>query len=978
MIDQVRTLVGLLLITVSVRAAPSTLIADFRARLEAPSARVVAANAAQVVTESSWEITRQVWAAYDSITVDRIDLLSAMDTADTSVLRLRVIGQGRTFAGRVYELPREWTVTYRRADSGWRFADADFGGGAILVALQRGDLDADAIDATPLSAAIITRYARMTPLPRNLAAAAAVAGALAERAGDDTMRVLAMHVKVQAARAAEKLNEAGDVACAALDAAQNTGDPDLIASTLVVAAHIDRIRGFDAFALARFRAAAAMTNAIRDRTIAVNAMLAAGTLLRVAARYSEAFAEEKKALEIAEGVGFSEGADLARFNIGFVHSDLRQHVLALTYIDQALGGLRREHRPYNFGVVAALAFVELLMTGNRNGAVTLAREALAMPGTPQSLHPDITIAEIERFRGHLAPLSEYEKILDQATMADSPWVRNGRLHWLVGIAISSGDPARALEFAQREIPLRSDSIDSSVETDLGTAYACSGDFDAAESHLRTAIGAIEAERRSFPGDDAARSAFFENISDAYRELIQLLVETGHEMEAWNWLQRIKGRVLLDAASRASVKFPAFTAEDEAERRTRLEALAAANRELLSADSRKGAELARARVERAQKDLDRFRTEFFLRHVTAPAGTQAALDDGNQVVPPRGSLLLDYLLLDDETLLFKVYNDGGRAVVHASHIALSGLDARAAADDLRSAIEKGDLAYAAHRRKLDKLITAAEPELHRAKRLYIVPDNALWNVPFGLLHDSKGVDLVESHAIALLPAARMLATPRRPQSYASTLLSVGNPSLSSSTISAVRSLSSGAALGALPDSETEARTVARLYGEKNALLLVGGGATEAAVKQSCGNARILHFATHGFVDEQNSMYSGLVLARDADGSDDGILDARELTQLSLHADLAVLSACDTARGLPQIGEGLIGLSWAFAIAGCPTTVVSQWQAQSKATAELMIDFHRRLLAGDDAATALRRAELALRRKPEYRHPLYWAPFVVIGN
>ncbi len=78
-----------------------------------------------------------------------------------------------------------------------------------------------------------------------------------------------------------------------------------------------------------------------------------------------------------------------------------------------------------------------------------------------------------------------------------------------------------------------------------------------------------------------------------------------------------------------------------------------------------------------------------------------------------------------------------------------------------------------------------------------------------------------------------------------------------------------------------------------------------------------------------------------------------------------------------GNAVVGLSWAFLAAGVPTTVVSQWKAQSATTATMMVDFHRHLADGIATPEALRRAQLALRRDPRYRNPFYWAPFVVIG-
>jgi CHAT domain-containing protein len=107
----------------------------------------------------------------------------------------------------------------------------------------------------------------------------------------------------------------------------------------------------------------------------------------------------------------------------------------------------------------------------------------------------------------------------------------------------------------------------------------------------------------------------------------------------------------------------------------------------------------------------------------------------------------------------------------------------------------------------------------------------------------------------------------------------------------------------------------------------------------------------------------------------------LMDISLGADLVVLSACDTARGRIGAGEGVVGLSWAILLAGSASTVVSQWQVDAESTSSLMIGFHHALLnraAGPArVSTALRRASLDLMRDPRYKHPFYWASFRAVG-
>ena len=139
------------------------------------------------------------------------------------------------------------------------------------------------------------------------------------------------------------------------------------------------------------------------------------------------------------------------------------------------------------------------------------------------------------------------------------------------------------------------------------------------------------------------------------------------------------------------------------------------------------------------------------------------------------------------------------------------------------------------------------------------------------------------------------------------------------------------------------------------------------------------ATHGTFNDASPMYSYLVLSQLHEKStEDGMLEAWEILNMELKFNLVILSACETARGRYGAGEGMIGLTWAFFVAGCPTTVVSQWKVESASTSQLMVAFHKNLkTSGGNSAEALRKAELSLRNSAEFSHPFYWAPFVVVG-
>ncbi len=130
-----------------------------------------------------------------------------------------------------------------------------------------------------------------------------------------------------------------------------------------------------------------------------------------------------------------------------------------------------------------------------------------------------------------------------------------------------------------------------------------------------------------------------------------------------------------------------------------------------------------------------------------------------------------------------------------------------------------------------------------------------------------------------------------------------------------------------------------------------------------------------------MYSSLVLSLAIEAKnteEDGLLEAWELMDMNIKADLAVLSACETGRGETSSGEGIVGLSWAFFIAGTPRIVATQWKVESASTALIMQNFHRNFSKSRDVAKSLQTAMLFQIKNPKTKHPFYWAGFVSIGK
>ena len=264
---------------------------------------------------------------------------------------------------------------------------------------------------------------------------------------------------------------------------------------------------------------------------------------------------------------------------------------------------------------------------------------------------------------------------------------------------------------------------------------------------------------------------------------------------------------------------------------------------------------------------------------------------------------------------------------------------------------------------------------------MIPHDVLWRLPFHVLVDPARRHVLERMPLFYSSSIRTLSiTTQRPaeDEGLGQLLAFGNPALSPAMTRQALAFQRDASVGPLPHAEQEVEAIRRLYGGKDVKVLVGAAANEGTFKGEATRYRILHIAAHGVFDERAPMFSALLLAAPEGGSEDGFLEAREIADLSLRADVVVLSACDSARGRYGAGEGLIGMTWALQTAGCPTAVVSQWKAASEPTARLMIAFHRELLSGASKPDALRRAALQLLHDRVTAHPFYWAPFIVVGE
>jgi CHAT domain-containing protein len=186
------------------------------------------------------------------------------------------------------------------------------------------------------------------------------------------------------------------------------------------------------------------------------------------------------------------------------------------------------------------------------------------------------------------------------------------------------------------------------------------------------------------------------------------------------------------------------------------------------------------------------------------------------------------------------------------------------------------------------------------------------------------------------------------------------------------------LNPLPGTEKEIEAISGLFGPSSSNIIKYADANEERVKSAdISKYSILHFATHGIVDETDPELSRIFLNENA--SEDGYLFAGEIYNLNLNAELAVLSACQTGLGKYSKGEGVIGLSRALVYAGAENLIVSFWSVADESTSELMTDFYSTLLKNPTKGFrfALQQSKTKMIDSKKFAEPYYWAPFVLIG-
>jgi CHAT domain-containing protein len=781
----------------------------------------------------------------------------------------------------------------------------------------------------------------------------------------------------------------------ALAVQQALGDESGQAKTLYNAGIVHAAEAEYAEALDFYQRALALDERIGDPRLTVRTLNSIALAQRARGDYALALRFHFRALSIAEAADDVEARAGLLNNLGGDYRYERNDPLALEYFERALK--LDEARKDMAGVSQALNNIATTQADNHRPEPALEnyRRSLAIKETlGDKIGAARTLTNIAVLEADLAQYDQALEHLNAALAArealnDRPGLGQSWVNFSVTYA-AKGDYPRAADAATRAVAISAefgsprDVIEARIAA--GNAYRALKQPAAARAAFEDAIAVIEGQRGEVAGGGTEQARFFEANISPYRALAEVLIEQGAAADAFHVAESASARVLLDVLRSGPQNVTkAMTPAEVTDERSLVRNLTAQN----SASPGQA-----ARLQAARRAYEAFEARLYATHpalqvhrADVPALTVA---DCAALLPNARAALVKYMTTKDTTYMFVVTKPaapaGAAPRLAVYPIPVKALDLAARVRGFREHLAARDLGFAAEARALyATLVKPAQRELAGKDTLVLVPDGVLWELPFQALQPQADRYLIEDLAISYAPSLTVLremirSKPRRRTQE--TLLAFGNPALEAAPSSTLPDR--GAEFTPLPEAERQVRALGELYG-RDARVYVGAAARETLVKAEAPHARILHLATHGVVDNSSPMYSYLALARAPADQDDGVLEAWELMKLDLQADVVVLSACETARGRVGAGEGVMGLTWALFVAGSPTTVVSQWSVESASTTRLMLTFHGALKGSLDRghgltgkARALQHAAVSLLHDARYRHPFYWAGFVLVGD
>jgi CHAT domain-containing protein len=536
------------------------------------------------------------------------------------------------------------------------------------------------------------------------------------------------------------------------------------------------------------------------------------------------------------------------------------------------------------------------------------------------------------------------------------------------------DEAKKLIDEARAADARTGSIGDKIAT-LGVSGEIlegQGDNEKALEVYKEAVKLVESVRAT-----AASESAFADVKRNYRpyeRIVRALIKLNRSSEAFDYLNRAKSKKLQDSMPASSLKTENKHDQESLDKAAALETKQKATEAQLAAEQAKAKpdETAVKNLKLVAASTQAEYREVIEDITTAnPDWEKSMTMKPLQLVEtqehiPDGVTFLQYAPLADQLYIFVVTNKTVK--IYTPEAKPEELKKKVLA--VRKQITTGESGPPLTKNLCalyDMLIAPIEAELASVKTIAFIPNQILYYLPLQALAkklpDGKVRYLIEDKEIVYLTAADVMRAvqPPDPGKSKDGMVAFGNPTGAN-----------------LPASEVEVKSIASVFPGTD--VLSGAGVTKEAINsQQLFDKRIVHFATHGILNSTRPRDSYLQLASGgAPGSEK--LSVREIWRLPMKkVEIVTLSACETALGdkEPDGGE-ITTLAEAFATAKVRTVVASLWSVGDESTKEFMMEFYKQLAAGATKTAALQSAQVALMKNPKYSRPLYWAPFVLMGD
>jgi tetratricopeptide (TPR) repeat protein len=562
-------------------------------------------------------------------------------------------------------------------------------------------------------------------------------------------------------------------------------------------------------------------------------------------------------------------------------------------------------------------------------------------------------------------LAFYTTLERKADMADA-------LSRLAAAYRGQGDNAKALEFAESASRAAKEaevfSLVAYALTEAGNAQRGLGRKTEALSSFSEAIQ-VQRSIRPETGPDGIETERSGVLP--YLGAMEILVELGQAREALVRADEAKSQFLREVIQRGNFTITKgmSTAEREMELQHAGEVASRKVQVYGSQDSDKhiaANNALKARLVTARETYEAFRKDLYTRHpqLAVNRGELAALKiEELRPLVDSHTALLQYAVADEQVFLFVVTGPVLDVRVYAIDVMRNELAQKVAS--FRQSIDNP----VALRELYDLLLKPAESQIAQRSKLIIVPDGALWDVPFEALQVSDDRYVIDHASVSYAVSFSVLREMRKRRlsnRRAPVLVAFGNPSLRNNVLERVQRTYTGLRLTGAETSELD--KLQTIYGPARTRTYTTKGANKDRLKTEMNSTTVLHLATPAILDQSVPMYSLFLMSPDA--GDDGLLKLWEITSLNSKARIVVLPHAWTA-GYSQTDAALIAMSWAWFVAGTHAVVLNRWEGNS---AEFLSELHQRLKTTEPNSEQLRQATLKLRPQSG---PFQWASYMYLG-